>query len=96
MTSHSLPSAGRLRDEIRDQPAVAARLLRSAPPVVTAVAADAERRGIGLVVIAARGTSDHAAVYAQYVFGARNGLPVALAAPVFSPKFAKEKICKLP
>jgi glucosamine--fructose-6-phosphate aminotransferase (isomerizing) len=33
------------------------------------------------VVIAARGTSDHAAVYAQYVLGARNGLTVALAAP---------------
>ncbi len=33
------------------------------------------------MVIAARGTSDHAAVYAQYVLGARNGLTVALAAP---------------
>jgi glucosamine--fructose-6-phosphate aminotransferase (isomerizing) len=31
--------------------------------------------------IAARGTSDHAAIYAQYVLGARHGLPVALAAP---------------
>jgi glutamine---fructose-6-phosphate transaminase (isomerizing) len=82
MTSHSVPSAaGRLRDEIREQPAVAARLLRTAAPVVDAVAAEARRRDLGLVVIAARGTSDHAAVYAQYVFGARNGLPVALAAP---------------
>jgi glucosamine--fructose-6-phosphate aminotransferase (isomerizing) len=80
--SHSIPpAAGRLRDEIRDQPDVAARLLRSAPPVVASVAAEVRRRDIGLVVIAARGTSDHAAVYAQYVFGARNGLPVALAAP---------------
>jgi glucosamine--fructose-6-phosphate aminotransferase (isomerizing) len=33
------------------------------------------------VIIAARGTSDHAAVYAQYVLGIRNRLPVALAAP---------------
>ena len=82
MTTPSRPaSAGGLRHEIREQPAVAARLLRTAPPVVAAVAAEVRRRDIGLVVIAARGTSDHAAVYAQYVLGARNGLPVALAAP---------------
>ncbi len=71
----------RLRTEIRQQPEVAARLLASGPTVADAVAAEMRRRGIGLVVIAARGTSDHAAVYAQYVLGARNGLPVALAAP---------------
>jgi glucosamine--fructose-6-phosphate aminotransferase (isomerizing) len=33
------------------------------------------------VLIAARGSSDHAAVYAKYLFGARLGVPVALAAP---------------
>ena len=32
-------------------------------------------------MIAARGTSDHAAIYAQYLFGAFHGLPVALATP---------------
>lgn len=71
----------RLLVEIREQPDVAARLLVGAPPVLDAVAAEVRRREIGLVVIAARGTSDHAAVYAQYVFGARNGMTVALAAP---------------
>ncbi|HSP20414.1 MAG TPA: hypothetical protein VLQ79_12915, partial [Myxococcaceae bacterium] len=67
--------------EIRQQPDVVARLLVSGPPVLEAVAAEMRRRDIGLVVIAARGTSDHAAVYAQYVLGARNGMTVALAAP---------------
>jgi glucosamine--fructose-6-phosphate aminotransferase (isomerizing) len=71
----------RLLTEIREQPEVAERLLLAAPPVLDAVAAEARRRGIELVVIAARGTSDHAAVYAQYVLGARNGLTVALATP---------------
>ncbi|HYO42110.1 MAG TPA: SIS domain-containing protein [Candidatus Limnocylindrales bacterium] len=71
----------RLLVEIREQPDVAARLLLDGPPVLDAVAAEVRRRGIGLVVIAARGTSDHAAVYAQYVLGARNGMTVALAAP---------------
>jgi len=55
--------------------------MRTGAPVASAVATEMRRRGIGLVVIAARGTSDHAAVYAQYVLGARNGLTVALAAP---------------
>jgi glucosamine--fructose-6-phosphate aminotransferase (isomerizing) len=76
----SLPGS-RLRAEIREQPDVAEHLLVTGPPVLDAVAAEVRRRGIGLVVIAARGTSDHAAVYAQYVLGARNGLTVALAAP---------------
>jgi glucosamine--fructose-6-phosphate aminotransferase (isomerizing) len=75
------PVPGRLLDEIREQPDVAARLLRSAGPVTGAVAEAVRHGGIGLVVIAARGTSDHAAVYAQYILGARNGLPVALAVP---------------
>ena len=79
--TRSAAPGGRLRAEIREQPDVAARLLVAGPPVLDAVAAEVRRRGIGLVVIAARGTSDHAAVYAQYVLGARNGLTVALAAP---------------
>jgi len=33
------------------------------------------------VLIAARGTSDNAAIFAKYLFGAMNRLPVALAAP---------------
>src|SRR4029078_9316894 len=33
------------------------------------------------VLIAARGTSDHAAIYAQYLFGIKLGMPVGLATP---------------
>lgn len=40
----------------------------------------AARKPVG-VMIAARGSSDHAAVYAKYLLGARAGVPVALAAP---------------
>ena len=70
--------------EIAEFPAVAARLLETAWPVVEAVARDVRRRDLRLAVIAARGTSDHAAIYAQYVLGGRNRLPVALAAPSLS------------
>ncbi|HEY4026847.1 MAG TPA: SIS domain-containing protein [Candidatus Dormibacteraeota bacterium] len=69
------------RREIGEQPEVAERVLDSAAgPVAEAAAAIRAADPAGLV-IAARGSSDHAAVYAKYLFEARNGLPVALAAP---------------
>jgi glucosamine--fructose-6-phosphate aminotransferase (isomerizing) len=71
----------RLEVELREQPAALARLLdREA-----AGALDLGRRlaagDVRLVVIAARGSSDNAARYAKYLFGAHNRLPVALATP---------------
>jgi glucosamine--fructose-6-phosphate aminotransferase (isomerizing) len=70
-----------LDSEIAEEPAVAARLLDDGRAAVRDVAAQVSDRPIRQVVIAARGTSDHAAIYAQYVFGARNRLTVTLAAP---------------
>jgi glucosamine--fructose-6-phosphate aminotransferase (isomerizing) len=70
-----------LRDEIREQPAVIARLIGDGREAIERVAALLRARGVDEIVIAARGTSDHAAVYAQYVLGARLAMPVALAAP---------------
>lgn len=86
-----------VRDEILQQPDVVARILerdtvferlgrviRDAPPEH--------------VVIAARGTSDHAAIYAQYLFGVRLRIPVALAAPSIvtlygvEPRFARSLV----
>jgi glucosamine--fructose-6-phosphate aminotransferase (isomerizing) len=70
-----------LRDEILEQPAVAERFLANGLPAVRRIADAIADRDIDVVLIAARGTSDHAAIYAQYVFGALHRLPVALAAP---------------
>lgn len=70
-----------LIDEIREQPEVVDRLLESARPVAARLAAEARRRDVQFAVLAARGTSDHAAIYAQYVLAVRNGLTAALAAP---------------
>lgn len=70
-----------MRDEILEQPDVAAGLLETSLPVVEAIVRVIRSRDIAFVMIAGRGTSDHAGVYAQYLLGARNGLPVALAAP---------------
>jgi glutamine---fructose-6-phosphate transaminase (isomerizing) len=70
-----------LRQEIGEQPAVAERVLDGAAAAVREAAAAIRAADPAGVVIAARGSSDHAAVYAKYLFESRNGLPVALAAP---------------
>jgi glutamine---fructose-6-phosphate transaminase (isomerizing) len=64
-----------------EQPAVIERLLREEAGSIAAAAADVERRGPRYAVIAARGSSDNAARYAQHVLGRLCGLPVALATP---------------
>lgn len=70
-----------LRSEIGESPSVVRRLIESAAGTLAAIGSAARERRLDLAVIAARGTSDHAATYAQYVLGARNRLPVALATP---------------
>ena len=70
-----------LRDEILEQPEVAARFLADQADTVETIAASLRDRPVGHVVIAARGTSDHAAVYAQYVLGVRHRLSVGLGTP---------------
>jgi glutamine---fructose-6-phosphate transaminase (isomerizing) len=69
-----------LRTEILEQPRVVAGLLDRAGSIGRI--GDAIRRAdVDHVLIAARGTSDHAAIYAQYLFGVRLGLSVGLATP---------------
>jgi glucosamine--fructose-6-phosphate aminotransferase (isomerizing) len=70
-----------LQAEIGEQPAVIERFLKNERAAARKLAADILRRDVSYAVIAARGTSDNAARYAQYLFGAYNRLPVALATP---------------
>ena len=70
-----------LRDEILEQPAAASRLVATQSGPIDAIADWLHARTFRHVVIAARGTSDHAAIYAQYILGVRNGLSVGLATP---------------
>ena len=70
-----------LLSEIAEQPSVLEGLLAQGAPEVEAIAATIRARGIHHVVIAARGSSDNAARYAQYLFGAHNRLTVTLATP---------------
>ncbi len=73
-----------LAEEMREQPAVVDELLRSQRAVLAEVARLARARESAWVLIAARGSSDNAARYAQHVLGRLCGLPVALASPSLS------------
>jgi glucosamine--fructose-6-phosphate aminotransferase (isomerizing) len=70
-----------LHSEISEQPVVIRRLLDKETDRVAQIGASLAKQDIRYVVMAARGTSDNAARYAQYVFGAQNRLTVALATP---------------
>jgi glucosamine--fructose-6-phosphate aminotransferase (isomerizing) len=70
-----------LRDDILEQPAVLRRALEMQFDTAKDIARAIRQRRVRYVFLAARGTSDHAGVYAQYVWGSLNQLPLALAAP---------------
>ena len=70
-----------LLGEIAEQPERLRRLLADGAAEVEEIARALGRRPVRHVVIAARGSSDNAARYAQYVFGAFNRLTVTLATP---------------
>jgi glutamine---fructose-6-phosphate transaminase (isomerizing) len=70
-----------LRGEILEQPRAARRQLAASRAAIDALVDRLRAKSIASVVIAARGTSDHAAIYAQYVLGVRNRLTTALATP---------------
>src|SRR6266852_8016915 len=82
MQEHSRPTGQtHMLDEIQEQPEALRRALSGAVDPARQVAQEAQQRDVDVVILAARGTSDHAALYAQYLFQYLNGIPVALATP---------------
>jgi len=70
----------RMRREIGEIPATLERILEGAGEIEAAAAA-VGRHAPRWITIAARGTSDHAAVYAQYLIETQLGIPTGLAKP---------------
>jgi glucosamine--fructose-6-phosphate aminotransferase (isomerizing) len=70
-----------LKNEIFEQPGILAGLLSDQKKPVEKIVKSLQDHDIQYVYLAARGTSDNAARYAQYLLGAFNGVPVALATP---------------
>lgn len=73
------PTTSWLAREIASQPALIEELLAREIPHVAEIVA--RLPSFSYIVIAARGSSDHAATYAVYAWAALAGWPVALAAP---------------
>ncbi len=67
--------------EIHEQPEVLERFLQLEAQQIADLAGAMRQRKVETIVIAARGTSDNAGRYAQYLLGAANGYLVALATP---------------
>jgi glutamine---fructose-6-phosphate transaminase (isomerizing) len=70
-----------LYSEILEQPQCLAKLVISQRKVAEEIARAIQSRGISYIFLAARGTSDNAGRYANYLLGAANRLPLALATP---------------
>ena len=68
-------------DEIRQQPETVRNIISEQFHQAEALAAEIKRRKIAYAYVAARGTSDNAALYGKYVLEIQHGIPVALAAP---------------
>jgi len=67
--------------DLREQPAILDRLLSQGRGTSEALAERIRRQAPRFAVFAARGSSDNAARYAQYLLGIQNRLVVALATP---------------
>jgi glucosamine--fructose-6-phosphate aminotransferase (isomerizing) len=70
-----------LHSEIFEQPQRLAALLDYQKPIVLEIAKAIRSRDVQYAFLAARGTSDNAGRYANYLWGAHNQIPLALATP---------------
>ncbi|WP_041625175.1 SIS domain-containing protein [Stackebrandtia nassauensis] len=67
--------------DIADQPEAFARLAETQSGAIADIAAEIARERPRFVMFTARGTSDHAALYAAYLTEIRLGIPAGLASP---------------
>lgn len=68
-------------EEIHEQPEVLERVIDDGWESVLAAGRTLRERGFRSAMLAARGTSDNAAMYAKYLFETLLGIPTALASP---------------
>jgi glutamine---fructose-6-phosphate transaminase (isomerizing) len=78
-----------LHEEILEQPRRLGNLLKDQRSTVVKIAETIKTRDVKFVFLAARGTSDNAGRYANYLWGAHNHLPLALAAPSLFTYYAE-------
>src|SRR5215211_3390772 len=67
--------------EIEQQPAALERVIKRESRRIALFADSLKKRGIRLIVLVARGSSDNAALFGRYLLEISTGIPVSLAAP---------------
>jgi len=67
--------------EIEQQPAALERTIKQESRRIARFADSLKKRGIRLIVLVARGSSDNAALFGRYLLEISTGIPVSLAAP---------------
>src|SRR5215470_4646473 len=67
--------------EIEQQPAALERTIKNEGPRIARFAGSINKRGIRLIILVARGSSDNAALFGRYLLEISTGIPVSLAAP---------------
>jgi len=83
-----------LHTEIFEQPHILRGLLEREMNNVRRIAEEIHSLAPGYIFLAARGTSDNAGRYANYLWGSVNGLPVALAAPSLFTMYRQPPVLK--
>ncbi len=68
-------------EEIAEQPAVLEKTIHTERLKVKKLGEFLRSRDINLIVLAARGSSDNAAIFGRYLLEVTTGIPVSLAAP---------------
>jgi glutamine---fructose-6-phosphate transaminase (isomerizing) len=67
--------------EIQQQPAALERIIKRESGRIADFASFLKKRGIRLIVLVARGSSDNAALFGRYLLEISTGIPVSLSAP---------------
>jgi glucosamine--fructose-6-phosphate aminotransferase (isomerizing) len=83
-----------LYSEIFEQPNRLEKLIQSQRKTVEEIASTIKARDISYVFLAARGTSDNAGRYANYLLGGMNRMPLALATPSLFTYYQQPPILK--
>ena len=81
-----------LEKEIREQPVTLAKIKENCLSTIKAVTEEAKKRNVRYIYLSARGTSDHACIYAQYLIQTYIGLPCMLGTPSVLTKY-NGKLC---
>jgi len=74
-----------MAEEVAEQPDALTRQLEHGMPDITALATHIRAVSPRFVLLAARGTSDHAALYAKYLIEIALGLPVGMVSTSQAP-----------